>query len=86
MAKEYKNSLKQLGDRLKSEPAKIPIQEVRPVEEPKASANPKKDAHINFWVPDELMERLKIQGAKSKMKIKEMGIEAFEEYLTKREK
>jgi 5,10-methylenetetrahydrofolate reductase len=79
MAKEYKDSLKQLGDRLKNEPINTPIQEVRPVEKPATA--PKQEAHVNFWVPDELMERLKIHAAKNKKTIKQIGIEAFEQYL-----
>ena len=85
---EYSNKLKQLGNRIKTEEPKLPIQEVRPVgAEPtktELSSSPKKEAHVNFWVPEELMEKLKIQSAISKKSIKQIGIEALEDYLKKR--
>ncbi|MCK8496031.1 hypothetical protein M0L20_29465 [Spirosoma sp. RP8] len=94
MSKQYKDSLKGLGERLKSEPPKTPIQEVRPVESQPAPApvktttqgQKKKESHVNFWMPEELMERLKIYSAKSKKSIKQLGIEAIEEFLNKNEK
>ncbi|ADB42940.1 hypothetical protein [Spirosoma linguale] len=95
MAKEYKQTLKGLSEKLKSEPIKTPIQEVRPVE-PEAPAKPqvevvnqastKKEAHMNFWVPEGLMERLKIHSAINKKTIKQIGIEALEAYLSKQKK
>ncbi|GAB4042053.1 hypothetical protein [Spirosoma jeollabukense] len=91
MAKEYKNTMKALSDKLNSEPIKTPIQEVRPVEsaaapsapQPETVNTPRKETHVNFWVPEELMERLKIHAAKSKKTIKEIGNEALEAYLPK---
>lgn len=86
---DYKLALNQLGDKLASEPVSLPIQEVRPVEPASAGAAPtekintaKKDSHINFWVPEELMERLKIHAARSKKTIKQIGIEALEQFLS----
>lgn len=85
MSKQYKETMKGLGDRLKKEEVKIPIQEVRPVADPAQASTTKpatpKEAHVNFWVPDKLMERIKIHAAVSRKSIKEIGIEALEMYL-----
>ena len=94
MAKEnaYKNTLSQLSDKLKSESPKTPIQEVRPVEQaptviPVSTAtalNKGKsagEAHLNCWIPNELMQQLKIHAAKSGKSIKQISIEALELYL-----
>lgn len=93
MAKsDYKKTMSELGAKLKDEPVKTPIQEVRPVEPARTAPakteineTPKKEAHVNFWVPDELMERLKIHAAKSRKTIKQIGVEALEQYLGKHE-
>ena len=72
---DYQTNRQKLGEFLKNEPARTPIQEVRPIEPSgplaptpvvtDASSPPaKKDAHVNFWVSDELMERLKIHAVK----------------------
>ncbi|GAB3719665.1 hypothetical protein GCM10027592_63260 [Spirosoma flavus] len=82
MAKEYKNSLKELSNKLKSEPIKTPIQEVRPVEEkPKDPKPAKSEYHLNIWMPDSLGNRLKIHAVNSKKSIKQLTIEALEQYL-----
>ncbi len=84
MSKQYKDSLKGLGERLKSEQPKTPIQEVRPVEAPKtpATASKKSDeVHFNFWAERALMQRVKIHAAKTGKSLKEICIEALESYL-----
>jgi hypothetical protein len=88
MAKEYKDTMKQLGDKLRSEPPKVPIQEVRPVESiagavPTQKTKPTKseEAHFNFWADKSLMQRVKIHSAKTEKSIKEICIEALEQYL-----
>lgn len=83
--KDYKNTLSQLGEKLKKEPPTTPIQEVRPIDPGPATSTPKKEHHVNFWVPESLMIRLKIHAAKSGTTIKQMGVEALEEYLKKHE-
>ncbi|GAB3225771.1 hypothetical protein [Spirosoma arcticum] len=91
MGNNYQDNRKKLGAMLKTEIPKTPIQEVRPVEQPpvvsekvKAESIIKKgEAHINFWVPEELMEQLKIHAIRSRKTIKQVGIEALEAYLSK---
>lgn len=78
MASNYQDNRKKLAERLKTEPAKVPVQEVRPVEPTRQA---KKEAHVNFWIPEELMEQVKLYAVKSKKSIKQIGIEAFENYL-----
>ncbi len=88
MAKDYKGVMKGLSDKLKNEPSKTPIQEVRPVdptgsERPGVAAPVKDEVHINFWIPEELMVKLKVRAAESRKTIKQLGIEAIEEFLNK---
>lgn len=86
MAKEYKDTMKQLGEKLKSEPPKVPIQEVRPVEpvaSPAYKVKTKKgeEAHFNFWADRSLMQRVKIHSAQTGKSIKDICIEALEQLL-----
>lgn len=81
MKNNYTENKKKLAERLKKVPAKIPIQEVRPIVQKEENQK----SHVNFWIPNELMEQLKIEGAKKKMTIKQIGIEAFNLYLQKKE-
>lgn len=39
------------------------------------------ESHINFWVPDVLMEKIKIHSAKTKKSVKQIGIEALKAYI-----
>lgn len=81
MKNDYTENKEKLAERLKKVPAKIPIQEVRPIVQKEENQK----SHVNFWIPNDLMERLKIEGAKKKMTIKQIGIEAFNLYLQKKE-
>lgn len=64
----------------KKKPIDQPLPQPSPLPEKVNTA--RKEAHVNFWVPEELMEQLKIKAAKSRMTIKQIGIEAFEKYLS----
>lgn len=88
----YKETMKGLSDKLKSQPIKTPIQEVRPVNsQPIAGAAPAqkdsidpipaKEAHVNFWTSLDLMKRLKMYSAQSGKSIKQICTEALEAYL-----
>lgn len=90
----YKETMKGLSEKLKSQPPKTPIQEVRPVEsQPIAGAAPAqkdtvepilpKEAHVNFWTSLDLMKRLKVYSAQSGKSIKQICTEALEAYLSK---
>lgn len=85
MAKtDYKKTMSELGAKLLTEKPQTPIQEVRPVSgaAPGKVNKAKQETHVNFWVPDELMERVKIRAAKSRKSIKQIGVEALEQYLS----
>lgn len=79
MKNEYQDNRKKLAEMIKTEPNKTPIQQVSPV----TLKENKSESHINFWIPSDLMEELKLRAVKSKKSIKQIGIEAFEAYLTK---
>lgn len=84
MSSQYKDNRSKLSTMLKSEPVKTPIQEVRPVQPLPATAGlpaVREELHINFWIPQELMKRLKVYAATSGKTIKEVGIKALENYL-----
>ena len=88
MKKDYNSNRQLLSERLKTETPKTPIQEVRPVETPiqpneKSASVKVQEAHVNFWLPKELMQRVKVSSATTGKTIKQIGIEAFELYLTK---
>lgn len=78
MKSDYNEKRGKFAEMLKSKPVAVPVQEVRPVE-----VKPEKEpeAHVNFWIPEPLMERIKLHAVKSKKSIKQIGIEAFEAYL-----
>lgn len=41
----------------------------------------KNEAHVNFWIPEELMLRLKVLCVKKRKSIKQVATEAIEQYL-----
>ena len=84
MKKDYNSNRQLLSERLKTETPKTPIQEVRPVKmpaQPKETSAEVEEAHVNFWLPKELMQRVKVSSATTGKTIKQIGIEAFELYL-----
>jgi NRPS condensation-like uncharacterized protein len=83
MKKDHQENKKKLADMIQNQPAKLPIQEVKPVQQSKEQ---KKEAHMNFWIEEEIMERLKIHSIKSKKTIKQIAKEALSEYLEKYDK
>ena len=44
------------------------------------------ESHINFWVPNDLMETVKIHAAKTKKSLKQIGIEALKAYMESQNK
>lgn len=86
---DYNANRKRLAAQLIAEPPKTPIQEVRPVEPVSTTkaddTTAKKDMHLNFWVDEQLMQRLKIHAVTNRKTIKQIGIQALEDYLNKHE-
>jgi hypothetical protein len=77
--KDYKGKLSGFADRLKTEPASLPMQEVKPAKGPL-----KKDTalhHLNVWIPQDLAKRLKLRGVEEEASLTEITIKALEQYL-----
>lgn len=80
MAKEtdYTSKLQGFADRVKSEPVQLPMQKVTPVQ---TVASPKEEQQLNVWIPKDLMKRLKVKGVETDQSLKEMVIDALNQYL-----
>ena len=79
MKNDYMANKEKLADRIKNKPANLPIQQVNPVKQKNTDA----EAHVNFWISNELMRRLKRYAADNDLTIKEIGIQAFNQFLDK---
>lgn len=80
MKKDYQDNRAKLAERVKTAPTKLPIQEVRVIEEKK----PKEEqAHVNFWTSSLIMDEIKILSIKNKKTIKQLGEEAFNDLIKK---
>lgn len=79
MKTNYAANRKKLADRVKKEPVNVPIQEVRQVV--KSKAKEEKESHVNFWMPTDLMDEIKVLSIRQKKSIKQLGIEAFTRLL-----
>ena len=85
---EYSDTMRKLSAMVKDKPVSTPIQEVRPVEPPtpqpvKANSKAAGKSHLNCWIPNELMQQLKFHAVRSGKSIKQISIEALEQYLPK---
>lgn len=83
---DYANKLKGFADRVKTEPVQLPVQRVTPVEaaEPstaRPSAARSEEQQLNVWIPKDLMKRLKVKGAETDQSLKDMVIEALNQFL-----
>lgn len=74
----FADKLQGFADRVKTEPVQLPVQKVTPVQ---ATASPKDEQQLNAWIPKDLMRRLKVKGAETDQSLKEMVIEALEQFL-----
>lgn len=80
MNTDYKENRSKLADKIKNVPTKLTIQEVKPIEQ-KELKEP--ESHVNFWMPSDLMEEIKILSIKQKKTLKQLGIEAFKDLIVK---
>lgn len=78
MSKEQKEAFKKFGERLKTEPVNINVQEVKPIIE----IIEKKESQLNVWIPDTLLMKIKIRSAETGKSIKEITTEALINYFT----
>ncbi len=51
------------------------------VETEQATLSPKDEQQLNVWISKDLMKRLKMKGAEADMSLKQMAIEALEQFL-----
>ncbi|WP_026632621.1 hypothetical protein [Dyadobacter alkalitolerans] len=77
MNKDYNENRSKLAGMIKEKPSTVPIQQVKPV----ASKEEKDESHLNFWIPTHLFNELKMHAVRTNSSIKQIGIEALEEYL-----
>ncbi|MBI1184619.1 hypothetical protein GC194_10125 [bacterium] len=76
---EYQDKLKGFADRIKAEPAQLPVQKVTPLQPaPKAI----EEQQLNVWIPKDLIKRLKVKGVETDQTLKEMVTEALNRYIT----
>ncbi len=74
----YTNKLQGFADRVKTEPVQMPVQKVTPIE---AATEPKEEQQLNVWIPKDLMKRLKVKGAETDQSLKDMVIEALNQFV-----
>ncbi|WP_121811356.1 hypothetical protein [Mucilaginibacter kameinonensis] len=79
---DYKNKLGSLADKLKKEPAKTPVQEVRPVKE--LPADKEEEAQLNTWIPKSLLKRMRSYGVDQDLSLKAINILALTYFLDAR--
>jgi hypothetical protein len=75
---EYQNKLGNLANKLKQERPKTPMQEVQPVKV-KAAKDP--EVQFNNWIPKGLLKRLKTFGLEHDQSLKNINIQALEQFL-----
>lgn len=75
----YTNKLQGFTDRVKTEAVQLPIQKVTPIAEP--SATRPEEQQLNVWIPKDLLKRLKVKGAETDQSLKEMVIEALNQFV-----
>jgi len=74
----FTDKLQGFADRIKTEPVQLPVQTVTPIQE---VASPKEEQQLNVWIPKDLMKRLKVKGAETDRSLKEMVVEALNQFL-----
>lgn len=75
---EYEDKLKGFADRIKAEPAQLPVQKVTPLQ---SAPRAVEEQQLNVWIPKELMKRLKVKGVETDESLKEMVTEALNRFL-----
>jgi hypothetical protein len=77
---DYKDNRSKLADKVKNAPTRIPMQEIKPIEEKKPK---EQETHVNFWASSSIMDEIKILSIKQKKTIKQLAIEAFSDLIEK---
>lgn len=74
----FSDKLQGFADRVKTEPVQLPVQIVTPIQ---VTTSPKEEQQLNVWIPKSLLKRLKVKGVETDQSLKEMVIEALEQFL-----
>lgn len=79
----YADRLQGFADRVKTEPVQLPVQKVTPVEpsDQPSATQAKEEQQLNVWIPKDLMKRLKVKGAETDQSLKDMVIEALNQFI-----
>jgi hypothetical protein len=78
MQKDIKTAVRDFGERLKAEPTKMHIQEVKLV----AGSQETNESQLNVWIPNELMKKIRLLSAETRKSQKEITIEALITFFT----
>jgi hypothetical protein len=78
MQKDTKAAVRDFGERLKAEPAKLHMQEVKPV----IGNQETNESQLNVWIPNELMKKIRLLSAETRKSQKEITIDALTKYFT----
>jgi hypothetical protein len=77
MQKDQKTAIRDFGERLKAEPAKLHMQEVKPI----SAVVEISESQLNVWIPDDLMKRIRLLSAETRKSQKEITIEALTKFF-----
>jgi hypothetical protein len=80
MKTTYEENRKKLAEKVKTELPKLAIQEVKPVE---VKEEKEAESHVNFWLSSTIVDDIKMLSIKQKKTIKEIGREAFIDFIAK---
>lgn len=79
----YQDKLGGLANKLKTAPTKPPIQKVQPIKPP--APDKSTEVQFNNWIPKTLLKQLKTFCIEHEQSLKELNIQALENYLNKKE-
>jgi hypothetical protein len=77
--KDYQNKLGAFANKLKTEPAPVPLQKVEPIVMPEVNLDP--DVQFNTEIPKSLRKKLKAHSNEHDLSLKDITINALKLYL-----
>ena len=82
--KNYQNKLGAFANKLKTEPAPVPLQKVEPVIVPEVNKDP--DVQFNTEIPKSLRKKLKAHSNEHDLSLKDITVNALKLYLETQQK
>jgi len=79
---DFENRLGALADKIKNEQPAVPIQEVIPIKNGKVETE--SESRFNNWIPKSLKKKIKAYAVENDISLKDLNIQALEEYLKNR--